>query len=316
MKISVAMTAYCGGEFIAAQLESIFRQTMVPDEVIIGDDSPDDAVRNAVYSVAVPAGTELIYMRNPVRLGINGNMANILSSCRGEIILMADQDDVWLPDRVEKLVHAMESSGAGGAFCDSCAVDSSLNDLGYSLWDMRGFNTAERRRFQQYGAWKIFLRKVYASGHNMAFRRELLQYILPMPEFRVLYFDTWIALCTAAFSGWTAVDGKLTLYRIHGANHSAPGMPGLLSQIRSSAKAHARGFLSDEVTLCDALLKLPLTSPERRQSVLKRRGHYRCRISIGQKWYLRIFLTAYEFMNGNYFRYSNGLKSLLSDIFF
>ncbi|UKI31183.1 MAG: glycosyltransferase [Lentisphaeria bacterium] len=96
VKRSVALAAFRGGEFLAAQLDSILNQSLPPDEIILSDDSPDEATRQAV-APQLAAHPEIRYVRNPVPLGPDRNFEQAISMTTGDLIFLADQDDVWLP---------------------------------------------------------------------------------------------------------------------------------------------------------------------------------------------------------------------------
>lgn len=103
MKISVAMAAYKGEHFIAEQLASIARQTVLPDEVIITDDSPDAATYDAVMKFKETSPFPIAFHRNEARLGFPENFFKAISLCTGDVIAFCDQDDVWKPTKLEKM---------------------------------------------------------------------------------------------------------------------------------------------------------------------------------------------------------------------
>ena len=101
VKRSVALAAFRGGEFLAAQLDSILNQSLPPDEIILSDDSPDEATRQAV-APQLAAHPEIRYVRNPVPLGPDRNFEQAISMTTGDLIFLADQDDVWKPEKIPR----------------------------------------------------------------------------------------------------------------------------------------------------------------------------------------------------------------------
>src|ERR1700759_3102252 len=100
---SVAMCPYNGARFVGEQLESIAAQTLAPSELVVCDDRSTDATVRLVESF--PA-------RGPfsVRLGVTEHtlgskkiFERAVSLCRGELIALSDQDDVWLPGKLARL---------------------------------------------------------------------------------------------------------------------------------------------------------------------------------------------------------------------
>src|SRR5215468_7332763 len=125
MKISVAICTYNGARFVREQLASIAAQTRPPDELIVCDDGSKDATVEIINSFARASGFPVQLKINEARLGSTRNFDQALGLCNGEGIAFSDQDDVWLPQKLEMLEkHLMR--GAALAFTDGEVVDSSL----------------------------------------------------------------------------------------------------------------------------------------------------------------------------------------------
>ena len=100
-RVSVVMATCNGESFLPAQLESIFGQTRKPDEVVVVDDSSEDGTV-ALLERYRDRGNLRIEV-NPVRLGPNGNFEKALRLSTGDLVFFSDQDDVWLPEKIETL---------------------------------------------------------------------------------------------------------------------------------------------------------------------------------------------------------------------
>ena len=113
MKVSVAITTYNGEKYIIEQLTSILNQTRPVDEVIIADDcSLDDTpkiVRSFIAENQLSASWH--FYANDHNLGYADNFRQLIYRCKGDIVFFCDQDDVWVEDRVEKMMKVMESNG-------------------------------------------------------------------------------------------------------------------------------------------------------------------------------------------------------------
>lgn len=94
--VSVVIAAYRGEKYIGGQLRSLFCQTIQPDEILIGDDSPDDLTEKAVRSILaeVPESIRIDYRRNREQRGITGNFSELAERASGDYIFFCDQDDV------------------------------------------------------------------------------------------------------------------------------------------------------------------------------------------------------------------------------
>lgn len=110
MKISVCMGIYNGRIYIEEQLECIRKQTLQPDEVILCDDGSTDGTREFVqeYLVAHSELTGWNVILNKQNKGYPGNFYFSMEQCTGDIIFLADQDDVWDLHKIERMVAIMQ----------------------------------------------------------------------------------------------------------------------------------------------------------------------------------------------------------------
>ncbi len=111
MKVSVVMAVYNGAEFLEEQLRSILDQTVQPDEVILTDDGSSDGTvglaRNFIDSHGLSGRWKVF--ENPKNLGYAENFHRAVGLASGEALFFADQDDLWLPDKIEKMLAVMEA---------------------------------------------------------------------------------------------------------------------------------------------------------------------------------------------------------------
>lgn len=110
IRTSVAMATYNGAEYVVEQLESIRTQSMPVDEVIIHDDRSTDDTVAIVEKYIREHGLERTWKvsQNPKNLGYAANFIGAVKETEGEYIFFCDQDDIWVPDRVEVMVGQME----------------------------------------------------------------------------------------------------------------------------------------------------------------------------------------------------------------
>ena len=101
--LSVALCTYNGARFIIAQLESIAAQSRLPDELIICDDHSRDGTLDLVRRFAVSASFSVCVHANPKNLGSTRNFEQAVEMCKGDIIVLCDQDDVWRPDKLVRI---------------------------------------------------------------------------------------------------------------------------------------------------------------------------------------------------------------------
>ena len=317
MKISVVIAAYNGEKYLAEQLESICVQTLKPYEIVICDDcSADGTVRAAKEIAAKYDGISFNISVNSSPLGCDRNFERAISLASGDVIYIADQDDVWLPDRLE-IMQGILCSGErpGAVFCDSRIVDPQLKDLGFTHWQSRGVGSADAI-FSGDGA--SFLKRVPAAGHDMAFAAEFRNILLPFPELENCY-DTWIGLVLFALGAWRKPsDIPLTLFRRHPQSLTSSGAKsGIAGKLREAKKA-----IADDTSGWYARLYAELiarvekqASPEMLLRLEARRKHSLCRSQMNVPLLKRLPLIWQETVNGNYFRFGRSFLNIIQDIF-
>lgn len=105
-RISVAIATYNGERFLREQLDSLYAQTRIPNEVIVCDDCSTDATSKILEEYHQKYG--LKYFVNSESLGVNKNFFKAISLCSGDYICICDQDDIWLPNKIETLFEAIK----------------------------------------------------------------------------------------------------------------------------------------------------------------------------------------------------------------
>jgi glycosyltransferase involved in cell wall biosynthesis len=209
--ISVCVAAFNGERYIAEQLDSILASQLV-SEVIVSDDGSSDRTREIVRNV----NDHRIRLISGPRAGLIRNYEALLGEAAGDYIFLSDQDDVWLPAKVEKMVRALRDADL--VVSDCRVVDGALRELHPSFFRLRKSGP---------GMWRNLLRNSYL-GCCMAFNRRLLPHILPFPR-EVPMHDWWIGLIAERNAKVTFLDVPLVLYRRHGANASPTSQPSRVS---------------------------------------------------------------------------------------
>lgn len=103
--ISIAVTTYNGEKFLREQLDSLYNQSIKPDEIIVCDDCSIDNTITILEEYRQKY--DLIYVVNKKQLGVNKNFFQALSLCTGDYICICDQDDIWMPHKIETLYKAI-----------------------------------------------------------------------------------------------------------------------------------------------------------------------------------------------------------------
>ena len=112
MKTAVAMATYNGARFITEQMDSVRRQSVSVDQVILSDDGSTDGTVQIIreYIERYHLAPAWRIRSNPKRLGYAENFRKAVEETEGDYLFFCDQDDIWEPDRVERMVAVMEES--------------------------------------------------------------------------------------------------------------------------------------------------------------------------------------------------------------
>ena len=218
MKISVALAAYKGEQYIAEQIDSILSQLGENDEIIVSDDYPQGKTREIVLNLQ-SQDKRIKYIEGGGK-GVVKNFENALNACSGDIIFLSDQDDVWLPGKVEK-VTAEIAAGADLVLHDASVTDAALKITNPSYFSVIGSNSSFSGNL---------IRNTFV-GCCMAFSRQVMLDALPFPEGLPMH-DWWIALVALKkHRKAVLLREPLILWRRHGGNVTG-GKTSLSQKIR------------------------------------------------------------------------------------
>jgi glycosyltransferase involved in cell wall biosynthesis len=210
MKKSICMATYNGELFIKEQMDSILAQLQDDDEIIIVDDCSQDST------------LELLRKENDCRIKIfvnNTNQGHVFSFSKAlmlatnEVIFLSDQDDVWEPDRVELMMNELTKSNKLFLSSNYSHIDANGSALIDFLPKLRKCDS-ERHIFNIFG---IFAGTRPYSGCAIAFKRELLPIILPIPS-HVESHDLWIAMASNIIKSNIHFEYNTLKRRWHGNN--------------------------------------------------------------------------------------------------
>jgi glycosyltransferase involved in cell wall biosynthesis len=221
------MATYNGSRFLREQLDSIYSQTCKNIEVVVCDDCSTDDTASILEEYRQSHG--LRYEINERNQGFVRNFEKVLSLCSGEFIALADQDDIWLPER---LVTGLNGLGnASLVYSDAFLVDDLGRELPGSLIQTSGVRPVKGKNFE------YFVCNTCVTGCTTLFRRELLAHALPIPVCET-YHDWWLAVVASCHGGVSYLPERLVRYRQHGANDTGASIKtGLLTRVVS----HLRG---------------------------------------------------------------------------
>jgi hypothetical protein len=314
--ISIAMCTYNGARFVGEQLQSIARQTILPAELVICDDASADSTPQilAQFAAATPIPVRLV--RNSNTLGCTRNFERAIRLCDGEIIVLADQDDVWKPEKLAAIAEVFAANpGAGYVFSDADIVNENGEPLGFSLWDTVGFDCSGFIPACQVAR---LLQRNRVTGAAMAFRSVLRTILLPIsPGWG---HDYWLALLGSIFSFGVPIPQRLFFYRRHLAQELGCGKDTFLQKVRTSmaaepdyyAKTAAMAELHQRAVACARTANCPLAHL---QLVAEKELHLSRRALIrSARGSARLARLLSEAASGRYQRFSFSWCSVIRDL--
>lgn len=184
-KISVCIAAYNGEAHILKQIDSILKQLGMTDQLIIVDDCSSDKTVEVIKGYK---DQRIQLIVNKVNIGAALTFNKALLKAEGEIIFLSDQDDIWHNDKVAKVISFMEE-GKVDLIVHDAVVVRGAQIVNSSLHEMVGSSS---------GIVKNIISNTF-TGSCMAFRRDVLKYVLPIPPQIGIYHDAWIGILTQFF---------------------------------------------------------------------------------------------------------------------
>ena len=313
--ISVALCTYNGAAYLGEQLASIARQTCLPAEVVLSDDGSTDSTLEIAREFARGAPFPVRISQNEKNLGLAQNFGHTIGLCAGDLIALADQDDVWHDDKLARIVGAFERDPELGLiFTDADLVGPDLTPLGKRLSDTGRVGEAERAVLVSADAFAFLLRRNVATGATMAFRAGLREVILPIPEDLLTYHDAWIVQIAAATGRIAFLPEPLMQYRQHPGQHTWDFVY-VHGARRVLDRAYYRAHLRQLVALRNRLAAVGLASDSTAIRLVDSNArHLRRRSSLPASRLARLAPIFFELLSGRYGRFSNGLRSAARDL--
>ena len=234
--IEILMSTFNGEPYLEQQVESILGQAYSDWRLTIRDDGSFDGTVKIVQQYAHDNPGKIRTLESEgENLGASLSFARLLDNCEADYVMLSDQDDVWLPDKLDstfrKFREMEERYGEKTplmVFTDATVVDEELNVLAPSMWSYKKSSPDTVQRLN-----RILLMNP-ANGCTMMVNRALLNKALPVPR-EALMHDAWLVLVAAAFGKVGYVPKPTLLYRQHGKNESVTkrwGLAHMLGQLR------------------------------------------------------------------------------------
>ena len=210
-KICIVLATYNGKKYLQEKLDSLVRQTRAADMIIAVDDGSTDSTMSILEQNIDRLPLEIVH--SPKNMGHRAAFSTGLEEARHRLgaddyIALADQDDIWQPDKLE--THEKEIEGSALVYGDAEVIDGKGQKTAPSWRALGNIDTHNSMKRQIAGINNV-------TGCLSLFRASLLPLVLPISE-NVTVHDRWIAMYAQKNGGIKAIPNIVAQYRIHGNN--------------------------------------------------------------------------------------------------
>jgi glycosyltransferase involved in cell wall biosynthesis len=204
--ISIVMCTWNGEQYLQEQLLSILHQDYPAWELIISDDASTDGTLKMLEQYA--GDNRIKIFKQLTNLGPVKNFEFVLQKATGDFICFADQDDIWLPNKISSLYNAI--GNAALVYSDSLLVDEKGVSLNKQLSTLRNLDIPNNT--------KGFVFNNIVWGHASMISNFFLTHVLPIPNNTP--HDIWMGFKATALKSIAYTPQVLTHYRQHNNTHT------------------------------------------------------------------------------------------------
>jgi glycosyltransferase involved in cell wall biosynthesis len=233
VRVSIAMTTFNGATHLQEQLDSLAGQHFLPTELIVGDDGSTDGTVGILERFRREAPFPVVIHSNAIRLGYRANFMKVACLCTGDLISFCDQDDIWLPNNLDRVVRSFADPDVLLTFHNARVVDGQRRLISPLYAEPPSALISPRLALPPW---------MSSYGFTQTFRANLLPAAALWGQMKDHYYpdevmghDLFFFLIASAIGKVCYIDEELTEYRLHGGNTVGSGKrtkPGLLERWR------------------------------------------------------------------------------------
>lgn len=205
IKVSIAMAVYNGEKYMSKQIESILPMLGENDELVISvDDSKDQSL--AIAEKFQIKDQRIKVIKHGSATGYQDNFTNAVKACGGEYIFFADQDDIWINDKIKKVMEKFVYNEYDVVITNVALI----NEKGELLKYLPTPSKNPVRNYVKCTYW----------GCAMAVKRDFVEKVLPFPNRHYIGHDVFLGIYAGIKGKIGVLDEVCVLHRIHGENNS------------------------------------------------------------------------------------------------
>lgn len=235
-RVAVLLSTYNGERYLEDMLDSLFRQSYLNFDLFVRDDGSSDKTL-AIVEKYRQRHANIRIVSSERNLGPKKSFGTLLEFALQfstyAYFMFADQDDVWMEDKINKCLRLMEESEAENnripvlVHTDLAVVDSELNRISPSFWNYQNLDPAKD------GINRLLVQNVI-TGCTMLINRKLAELSVPVPDECIMH-DWWIGLIACSNGRIRYLREPTIYYRQHGRNSLGAvkfDLPYMLSRFR------------------------------------------------------------------------------------
>ena len=252
-KIEILLGTHNGASFLSKQIDSILIQSYANWKLVIHDDNSTDGTVNIINEYVKKYSDKIILIDDNVGFGnASENFSFLSEHITADYIMFCDQDDVWLPNKIEltlqKMMEAEKASPETPLLIhtDLRVVNTTLDVLNDSYWTYQGIDP-------KYDTLNRLLVQNVITGCTMMINRQLAEMALPIPKDAVMH-DWWLGIVASAFGEIHYIDTATILYRQHGNNDTgatAYSIKTILNKAKNLSNIDMRKYIEQAKTFLD-----------------------------------------------------------------
>lgn len=220
MSIAVCLATYNGSEYLSEQLDSLLSQTYINWKLFIHDDNSHDLTVALIKQYANQYKEKIIYIDDEISFNnASANFSYIVESIEEEFefYMFCDQDDIWLPDKIESTLQKMHETEKSSLFdlpvlvhTDLIVVDELKNIVANSMWT---FQKIDYKRVSV----ESLIGQPVVTGCTVMFNTPVKRRFFPIPKEAIMH-DWWLSINVAKFGLIGYLEKPTILYRQHKKN--------------------------------------------------------------------------------------------------
>ena len=218
-EVDILLATYNGAAYLEEQINSILSQSYEKWRLIVRDDGSTDNTGEIINEYIKKYPHKISLLESSLNnCGINRNFTLLMESSTADYIMFSDQDDVWLPEKIEvtckKMVELEKKTGQDVPLLvhsDLKVVDENVKDLSGSFWSYQKLDPEKAFELN-----RLLVQNVI-TGCTVMINKKLKELLLPVPEDAIMY-DWWAGLVACAFGKIGYIKDRTILYRQHGRN--------------------------------------------------------------------------------------------------